>query len=65
MRYFQANMPKDGWQMVSEFRAPQSLMVFQKAERMCIIAIEDSTFQTYMDIWVVPLNDTVDMGVRK
>lgn len=65
MRYFQANMPKDGWQMVSEFRAPQSLMVFQKADRMCIIAIEDSTFQTFMDIWVVPLNETVDMGIRK
>ena len=65
MRFFKTNMPNDGWQMVSEFRAQQSLMVFQKAERMCIIAIEDSTFQTFMDIWVVPLNDTVDMGVRK
>ncbi|MFO7709543.1 MAG: hypothetical protein R6V84_15360 [Desulfobacterales bacterium] len=64
-RYFQANMPKDGWQMVSEFRALQSLMVFQKADRMCIIAIEDSTFRTFMDIWVVPLNETVDMGTRK
>lgn len=65
MRYFQANMPKDGWQMVSEFRGPQTLMVFQKADRMCLIAIEDSTFRTFMDIWVVPLNETVDMGPRK
>lgn len=65
MRYFRANMPKDGWQLVSEFRGPQTLMVFQKAERMCMIAIEDSTFRTFMDIWVVPLNETVDTGIRK
>ncbi len=65
MRYFQANMPKDGWQMVSEFRAPQSLMVFQKADRMCMITIEDSTFRTFMDIWVVAMNKTVDIGSGK
>ncbi len=65
MRYFELNLPKDGWQMVSRFRAPQSLLVFQKGERMCIIAIEDSTFRTFMDIWVVPLNDAVDTGIRK
>lgn len=65
MRYFEVNMPKDGWKQVSRFRAPQSLLVFQKAERMCIIAIEDSTFRTFMDIWVVPLNDSVDTGIRK
>ncbi|MCU0539586.1 MAG: hypothetical protein MUF46_06825 [Desulfobacterales bacterium] len=65
MRYFEVNLPKDGWKQVSRFRAPQSLMVFQKAERMCIIAIEDSTFRTFMDIWVVPLNDSVDTGIRK
>jgi hypothetical protein len=58
-------MPKDGWQMVSEFRAPQSLMVFQKADRMCMITIEDSTFRTFMDIWVVALNTTVDIGSGK
>lgn len=65
MRYFEVNMPKDGWKMASRFRGPQSLMVFQKAERMCVIAIEDSTFRTFMDIWVVPLNDSVDTGIRK
>jgi len=65
MRYFEVNLPKDGWKLVSRFRAPQSLMVFQKAERMCIIAIEDSTFRTFMDIWVVPLNDAVDTSIRK
>lgn len=65
MRFFKTNMPNDGWQMVSELRAPQSLLMYQKAKRMCVILMEDGTFQTFADIWVVPSNDSVDTGIRK
>lgn len=65
MRFFKTNMPNDGWQMVSELRAPQSFLMYQKAKRMCVILIEDGTFQTFADIWVVPSNDSVDTGIRK
>jgi hypothetical protein len=65
IRFFEANLPADGWRLVSHIRGPQSLMVFQKPDRMCVIAIEDSTFRTFVDIWVVPLNETVDTGIRK
>ena len=58
MRFFENNMPKDGWRMISKFRSPQSLMIFQKAGRMCVIAIEDADLRTFMDIWVVPLNES-------
>jgi hypothetical protein len=58
-------MPNDGWQMVSELRAPQSFLMYQKDKRMCVILIEDGTFQTFADIWVVPANDSVDTGIRK
>jgi hypothetical protein len=30
-----------------------------------MITIEDSTFRTFMDIWVVALNTTVDIGSGK
>jgi len=65
MRFFKTNMPNDGWQMVSELRAPQSLLMYQKDKRTCVILIEDGTFQTFADIWVVPANDSVDTGIRK
>jgi hypothetical protein len=65
MRFFKTNMPNDGWQVVSELRAPQSLLMYQKDKRMCVILIEDGTFQTFADIWVVPSNDSVDTGIRK
>jgi hypothetical protein len=65
MRFFKTNLTNDGWQMVSELRAPQSFLMYQKAKRMCVILIEDGTFQTFADIWVVPANDSVDTGIRK
>ena len=41
-------------------RAPQSLMVFQKANRMAVIALSRTDLTTYADIWVVPMNETFD-----
>ncbi len=64
MRFFENNMPKEGWQLLSKFRSPQSLMIFQKANRMCVLAIEDSDLRTFMDIWVVPLNESSPGGAR-
>jgi hypothetical protein len=64
-RFFKTNMLNDGWKMVSELRAPQSLLMYQKDKRLCVILIEDGTFQTFADVWVVPSNDSVDTGIRK
>ena len=65
MRYFQNNLGNDGWRMVSQFQAPQSLMVFEKENRLCLIAVEDSTFQTFVDVWVVPRNESLDYSQAK
>lgn len=65
MRFFANNMPKDGWRLVSQFRSPQSLMLFQKGVRMAVIAIEDADFRTYVDLWVVPTNESIDAGPVK
>jgi hypothetical protein len=51
--------------MVSQFQAPQSLMVFEKENRLCLIAVEDSTFQTFVDVWVVPRNESLDYSQAK
>jgi hypothetical protein len=53
-------MANDGWRMASQFQAPQSLMIFEKENRICVIALEDSTFQTFVDVWVVPRNEALD-----
>ena len=66
IRFFKTNLTNDGWQMVSELRAPQSFLMYQKAKRMCVILIEDGTFQTFSDVLGSCLrNDSIDTGVRK
>lgn len=65
MRYFQNNMANEGWRMISQFRSPHSLMLFQKGNRMAVIAIEDADLETYADVWVVPLNESIDNLPRK
>lgn len=65
MRYFQNNMANEGWRMISQFRSPHSLMLFQKGSRMAVIAIEDADLETYADVWVVPLNESIDNLPRK
>jgi hypothetical protein len=60
MRFFQNNLGNEGWRQVSVLRAPQSLMVFQKANRMAVIALSEDSLTTYVDLWVVPMNETFD-----
>jgi len=60
MRYFQNNMTNEGWRSISQFRSSQSLMLFQKGNRMAVIALEDADLQTFADVWVVPLNESID-----
>jgi uncharacterized UPF0146 family protein len=60
MRYFQNNMTNEGWRLISQFRSPQSLMIFQKDNRMAVIAIEDGDIETFADVWVVTTNESID-----
>jgi hypothetical protein len=60
IRYFQNNMANEGWRPISQFRSPHSLMLYQKGNRMAVIAIEDANFQTFADVWVVPMNESID-----
>lgn len=60
IRYFQNNMANEGWRPIGQFRSPQSLMVFQKGRRMAVIAIEDSDFETFTEVWVVPMSESID-----
>jgi hypothetical protein len=49
IRYFQNNMANEGWRQLSLFRSPHSLLV-----------IEDGDFETFADVWVVPMNESID-----
>lgn len=52
--FFENNMAKDNWRLVSSFKSLRSLMLFQKETRWCVINISAGDFFTYAEVWVSP-----------
>jgi len=58
INFFSNNMVKDNWRLLSTFKSPRTLMLFQKDNRWCIITITEGKFismsNTEVAIWVAP-----------
>ena len=63
--FFQNNMIKDNWKMVSYFKSPKSMMLFQKETRWAVINITEGTFYIYAEIWVAPTTGNSDTRMPK
>jgi hypothetical protein len=53
--FFQCNMQKDGWRLLSSFKYREYLLNFVKEDRACVIIIEEKTFVTVVSIRVGPI----------
>jgi len=57
--FFEKNMAKDNWRLVSSFKSSRTIMLFQKQNRWCVINITES-ISTRIEIWVAPtMNEPV------
>ena len=63
--FFDRNMAKDNWQMISSFKSYRTMLLFQKAHRWCVMNINDETFNTYVEIWVAPTIKGSESGLLK
>ncbi|NVM20493.1 MAG: hypothetical protein HWN68_01775 [Desulfobacterales bacterium] len=54
IRFFENNMVKDKWKVLSVFKAPRTIMFFDKANRSCIINVTEKQLKTEVEIWVAP-----------
>ncbi len=56
IEFFDHNMVKDNWQIVTLFKSPQThtIMLFHKENRWCVISIRERDFNTYVQIGVAP-----------
>ena len=63
--FFEDNMAKDNWKLISAFKSPRTVMLFQKQNRWCIINITDGDFSTDVEIWVVPSIAEESSGLLK
>ena len=63
--FFENNMTKDNWHMISSFKSERTMLLFQKAHRWCVMAITDESFYTYVEIWVAPTTEGIQTGLLK
>jgi hypothetical protein len=63
--FFDNNMAKDNWRLVSSFKSPRTMMLFHKENRWCVINIFEKKFNTYVEVWVAPTVDEADVGLLK
>ena len=65
--YFKNGMASDNWQLVALFKSPRinSILLFQKQNRRCIINIQEKDFLTYVQIAVAPTVTEGEGGLLK
>ena len=54
VQFFEINMTKDNWKLISSFQSARTLMLFQKGMRWCVICIYDNPLRTHVEVWVAP-----------
>ena len=61
--FFNNNMQKDNWSVVSQIKSPgTTIMVFQKISKTAVITIRDEQIYTYVEVGVSPTVATGDVG---
>jgi len=63
--FFNSNMAKDNWKLVSSFKSRRTIMLFHKENRWCVINITEESYNTYTEIWVSPTTTETDTGLLK
>jgi uncharacterized protein YceK len=63
--FFETNMAKDNWNIISSFKSERTMLLFQKTHRWCVMNITDEVFNTYVEIWVAPTTKDSQTGLLK
>jgi hypothetical protein len=67
--FFENNMSRDNWRLISSFKSPRTIMLFHKESKWCVISISEKEFSTYAEIWVAPtineIEKKMDEGLLK
>ena len=52
INFFNENMLRDNWNLVTSFKSPRTMLIYNKENRWCVINI--SIKESKMEIWVAP-----------
>jgi len=67
IRFFETNMARDNWRVVSKLAGPRTIFQFEKQNRWCILTITERSgiHGTQVEIWVIPKDDAAATGLLK
>jgi hypothetical protein len=57
INFFMAGMARDNWKLKADFKRPQTILLFEKKNKRSIFFIEDTAFNTHVEIWMIPTKD--------
>jgi hypothetical protein len=58
INFFMIGMAKDNWKLKADFKRPsQTVLLFEKKNKRSIFFIEDTSFNTHVEIWMIPTRD--------
>jgi len=52
--FFYVGLQKDGWNLVGYFKYGPYILLMEKPDRVCVVRIEDSGWNTNLEIWITP-----------
>ncbi|MFH0787788.1 MAG: hypothetical protein V2B13_09265 [Pseudomonadota bacterium] len=58
VNFFKDSMTRDNWQIKGNFKLPpKTVLLFEKRNKRGVIFIEESMFNTHVEIWLIPTQD--------
>ncbi|WP_123288903.1 hypothetical protein [Desulfosoma caldarium] len=54
VNFFMVSMARENWKHRGDIRYRKWILLFEKPDRFCIISIRESTYNTYVEVFVVP-----------
>lgn len=63
--FFENNMANENWKLISTFKSPRTIMLFQKETRWCVVNITEGKLNTEVEIWVAPTIDGAGSELMK
>ena len=63
--FFEINMKKDNWRLISLIKTPATLMLYHKNNRLCVIEVDEDNYNTYTRIWLAPVSSSMSSGLLK
>ena len=58
LSFYETNMPKDGWTLLSSFKYNKNILIYTKAEKVCLVVATQPFGETKsnLELWVSPIN---------